>query len=192
MVGWIGNGIPAQAPIRPNRAWKALGVIGPSRSVMNTCDDTPLLARRPGGPPTRPNSPGSPLPRFGRAFFAGRRGPRAAQESGACCPFVLHCRRGFSSVHPHIGCGPVVTHHVLRQTTTTTWNKPAPSMLWVLQTPGVCKHHPCCLARLPLPQVRPGLFLPPGAVEGGKSGAKMGWLASHALPKCDAGVAFAN
>src|SRR5262249_55693020 len=24
-----------------NRAWKALGVIGPSRSVMNTCEDAP-------------------------------------------------------------------------------------------------------------------------------------------------------
>ena len=28
-------------PIRPNSAWKALGVIGPSRSVMKTCDDGP-------------------------------------------------------------------------------------------------------------------------------------------------------
>jgi len=28
-------------PIRPNSAWKALGVIGPSRSVMKTCDDAP-------------------------------------------------------------------------------------------------------------------------------------------------------
>jgi hypothetical protein len=33
MCGWVGNGILARAPIRPNSAWKALGVIGPSRSA---------------------------------------------------------------------------------------------------------------------------------------------------------------
>jgi hypothetical protein len=31
----------ARDPIRPNSAWKALGVIGPSRSVIKTCEDTP-------------------------------------------------------------------------------------------------------------------------------------------------------
>jgi quercetin dioxygenase-like cupin family protein len=31
--------ILARAPIRPNSAWKALGVIGPSRSVIKTCED---------------------------------------------------------------------------------------------------------------------------------------------------------
>ena len=31
-------------PIRPNSAWKAFGVIGPSRSVMKTCDDSPARA----------------------------------------------------------------------------------------------------------------------------------------------------
>src|SRR5262249_53593123 len=41
MCGWIGNGILARAPIRPNSAWKALGVIGPSRSVIRTCEDSP-------------------------------------------------------------------------------------------------------------------------------------------------------
>src|SRR5262249_49038334 len=41
MCGWIGNGILARAPIRPNSAWKALGVIGPSRSVIKTCEDGP-------------------------------------------------------------------------------------------------------------------------------------------------------
>jgi hypothetical protein len=39
MCGWIGNDILARAPIRPNSAWKALGVIGPSRSVIKTCED---------------------------------------------------------------------------------------------------------------------------------------------------------
>ena len=33
MCGCIGNCILARAPIRPNSAWKALGVIGPSRSL---------------------------------------------------------------------------------------------------------------------------------------------------------------
>ena len=28
-------------PIRPNSAWKALNVIGPSRSVIKTCEDGP-------------------------------------------------------------------------------------------------------------------------------------------------------
>src|SRR5258707_12710807 len=32
MCGCIGNCILARDPIRPNSAWKALGVIGPSRS----------------------------------------------------------------------------------------------------------------------------------------------------------------
>src|SRR4029453_17738783 len=41
MCGWIGKGILARAPLRPNSAWKALGVIGPSRSVMKTCEDGP-------------------------------------------------------------------------------------------------------------------------------------------------------
>ena len=41
MCGCIGNCILARAPIRPNSAWKALGVIGPSRSVMKTCEDSP-------------------------------------------------------------------------------------------------------------------------------------------------------
>jgi hypothetical protein len=39
MCGWIENAILARAPIRPNSAWKALGVIGRSRSVMKTCED---------------------------------------------------------------------------------------------------------------------------------------------------------
>ena len=30
----VGNCILARAPIRPNSAWKALGVIGPSRSII--------------------------------------------------------------------------------------------------------------------------------------------------------------
>jgi hypothetical protein len=41
MCGWTGKVIAAHAPIRPNSAWKALGVIGPCRSVMKTCDDGP-------------------------------------------------------------------------------------------------------------------------------------------------------
>src|SRR6266542_3318243 len=41
MCGWIGKGILARAPIRPYSAWKALGAIGPSRSVMKTCEDGP-------------------------------------------------------------------------------------------------------------------------------------------------------
>jgi len=41
MCGCIGNCILARAPIRPNSAWKALGVIGPSRSVIKTCEDGP-------------------------------------------------------------------------------------------------------------------------------------------------------
>src|SRR5262245_48363515 len=41
MCGWIGNGILARPPIRPKSAWKALGVIGPPRSVMKTCEDGP-------------------------------------------------------------------------------------------------------------------------------------------------------
>src|SRR5215831_13804038 len=41
MCGCIGNGILARSPIRPNSAWKALGVMGPSRSVMKTCEDSP-------------------------------------------------------------------------------------------------------------------------------------------------------
>src|SRR5262249_46249620 len=41
MCGGIGNCILARAPIRPNSAWKALGVIGPSRSVIKTCEDSP-------------------------------------------------------------------------------------------------------------------------------------------------------
>src|ERR1700750_1020083 len=41
MCGCIGNCILARAPIRPNSAWKALGVIGPSRSVIKTCEDSP-------------------------------------------------------------------------------------------------------------------------------------------------------
>src|SRR5262249_25729560 len=39
--GCIGNCILARAPIRPNSAWKTLGVIGPSRSVIKTCEDGP-------------------------------------------------------------------------------------------------------------------------------------------------------
>src|SRR5262249_54696607 len=41
LCGCIGNCILARAPIRPNSAWKALGVIGPSRSVIKTCEDGP-------------------------------------------------------------------------------------------------------------------------------------------------------
>src|SRR5215472_16388304 len=41
MCGCIGNCILARAPIRPNSAWKAFGVIGPSRSVIKTCEDGP-------------------------------------------------------------------------------------------------------------------------------------------------------
>src|SRR5262245_24696311 len=41
MCGCIGNCILARAPIRPNSAWKALGVIGPFRSVIKTCEDGP-------------------------------------------------------------------------------------------------------------------------------------------------------
>src|SRR5262245_44981876 len=44
MWGCIGNCILARAPIRPNSAWKALGVIGPSRSVIKTCEDAPCFA----------------------------------------------------------------------------------------------------------------------------------------------------
>src|SRR5262245_32057153 len=49
MCGWIGNCILARAPIRPNSAWKALAVIGPSRSVIKTCEDSmgPMLTRLP-------------------------------------------------------------------------------------------------------------------------------------------------
>jgi hypothetical protein len=36
-----GNGIFARSPIRPNSASKALGVIGPSRSDIKTCEDSP-------------------------------------------------------------------------------------------------------------------------------------------------------
>jgi hypothetical protein len=35
------QGSSLRAPIRPNRAWKALGVIGPSRSVIKACEDGP-------------------------------------------------------------------------------------------------------------------------------------------------------
>src|SRR5262245_61611338 len=66
MCGWIGNGILARAPIRPNSAWKALGVIGPSRSVMKTCEDAPprrclsaRLAQRCGSPNPLRTAPGS-------------------------------------------------------------------------------------------------------------------------------------
>src|SRR5437016_12026236 len=41
MCGCIGNCILARDPIRPNSAWKALGVIGPSRSDIKTCEDSP-------------------------------------------------------------------------------------------------------------------------------------------------------
>src|SRR6516162_3881718 len=41
MCGCTRNCILARAPIRPNSAWKALGVIGPSRSVIKTCEDGP-------------------------------------------------------------------------------------------------------------------------------------------------------
>src|SRR2546430_17525266 len=52
MCGWIGNGILARDPIRPNRAWNALGVIGPSRSVIRTApvraaDVAARVSRRP-------------------------------------------------------------------------------------------------------------------------------------------------
>jgi hypothetical protein len=43
MCGCIGNCFLARDPIRPNSAWKALGVIGPSRSVIKTCEDGPWL-----------------------------------------------------------------------------------------------------------------------------------------------------
>src|SRR6516164_282442 len=66
MCGWIGNGILARAPIRPNSAWKALRVIGPSRSVMKTCEDAPprrclsaRLAQRCGSPNPLRTAPGS-------------------------------------------------------------------------------------------------------------------------------------
>jgi hypothetical protein len=45
-VRCIGNCILARAPIRPNSAWKALGVIGPSRSVIKTCEDGPCSRHR--------------------------------------------------------------------------------------------------------------------------------------------------
>src|SRR5207244_9380208 len=41
MCGCIGNCILARDPIRPNSVWKALGVIGPSRSDIKTCEDSP-------------------------------------------------------------------------------------------------------------------------------------------------------
>jgi hypothetical protein len=59
MCGWIGNGILARAPIRPNSAWKAFGVIGASRSVMKTCEDAaPRIAR-----PLLPSSSPAQCPR---------------------------------------------------------------------------------------------------------------------------------
>src|SRR5262249_30261671 len=44
--GCIGNCILARAPIRPNSAWKALGVIDPSRSVIKTCEDSPCSSKK--------------------------------------------------------------------------------------------------------------------------------------------------
>src|SRR5262245_47940301 len=38
-------GVLARAPIRPNSAWKALGVIGPSRSDIKTCEEVTIGCR---------------------------------------------------------------------------------------------------------------------------------------------------
>src|SRR5512132_3718093 len=69
MCGCTGNCSLARAPIRPNSAWKALGVIGPSRSVIKTCEDGPCSRCRRRS--ARISSPciGWTL---GEPFFAGR------------------------------------------------------------------------------------------------------------------------